>query len=445
MIFEECSSGSSSSDNDEVWEVVNDAAPVIQGSIQIPLGKAEKQKAVKMTNKTGIKKRDRVVRAYSHFTHLLFVSLSNRPRCLYSVASRASNLLSKDGEELAALLLSFLPATLPKFTSSIDSINKLVEIFHESFTIEDFCLDDVSRSPLAYFDDEKCPALNNQTAVIGFVGLLRVLGLRARFVASLHPISLSFAQAKGPTPRKRKKKASSSEKNPKKSKKPAKKKSKVESVLSTSDERIIRGKDKASESESDEEMISRASSIKKRTSSSVISSEEEEIIEKKRASSKRKGNKRASSSLVDSDDEEITSSKYFPNKSKGKKRASSSLVSSEEKEIIEKEKRAPSKSKGKKRVAVSSSESSEEEIIAREKKRPSSSSATTIKNEKNPTPARRSRVSDVISLLDDDKDVISLISEDEDARPKGSGADEFFPVIYWCEVFDGSEWYVLPS
>jgi hypothetical protein len=69
---------SSEDEEEEVWEVVDDnkvdESLDVESSktIQIPLGKEQQQKATK-TKKPGIKKRDRIARAYSHFTHLLYV------------------------------------------------------------------------------------------------------------------------------------------------------------------------------------------------------------------------------------------------------------------------------------------------------------------------------------------------------------------------------------
>jgi autotransporter translocation and assembly factor TamB len=79
MIIE--SDGDSSSEEEEVWEVVGDVtvpSPVTidlgkLDSIQIPLGKQQAAQKSKVKKK-GIKKRDRVIRAYTHFTHLLYVS-----------------------------------------------------------------------------------------------------------------------------------------------------------------------------------------------------------------------------------------------------------------------------------------------------------------------------------------------------------------------------------
>jgi hypothetical protein len=374
----------------------------------------------------------RVIRAYTHFSHLL---------CLYAVSNRVSKTLSQDGDELGAILLSYLPSLPVINTSNLrDSLKSLVEIFHSTFSIEDFFLSNDSESPLILFEDGTCPSLNHKSVVLGFIGLLLNMGIKARLVASLHPIALSFAKGseKAPrrksnadkTPRKRKKKDSSSEsvKKPSKKRKMGKKASK---------KLVAEYVDSDESDDGDVEMVSRASSVKGRKRS--VSSEDEEELESKSTPSK--STARKSPYFVESDDEGISRA----SSSRSKKRAplKKRVISSDEGD----EKKRVSSSKGKRRAPSTMDSTSEEEIIPRDKRQQSSttSSSTTIKQEK-PTPVK-SEVSAVISLLDDEEspaveEIISLLSEDEEARQKAISDGAFYPVRYWCEVLDGSEWHI---
>ena len=82
MIITQGGSSSEDEEDEEDWQTVAPLLPAVnptaassptQATIQIQINKPKQQEPVeKKTRKKSIKKRDRIIRAFTHFSHLLY-------------------------------------------------------------------------------------------------------------------------------------------------------------------------------------------------------------------------------------------------------------------------------------------------------------------------------------------------------------------------------------